>query len=370
MLSSGIIMINGCKESHEVERSQVNLGTSSAVSQPDPSIEASVSQPKPRPITPVTPVKPRPTGMENAPIIKFENPIVDLGRIGPNSKNTCIFKFTNVGKSTLIINKIEKTCGCQDARIKDNKMKYDPDESGEVIVIYSSGSYPSPVMKKLYLHTNDPVTPKAGMTIKAVVELKVSVEPKRMELFLSKENGGSVPLKLKSTDGKPFSIKDIVIDGGAVSFDYDPQAEGTEFSLMPKIDIAKLKQSLNATARIELTHPDCKLLTVTMFAKPCLSVQNQRIMILNSEPGQSTTRDVIITNNCDEVLEIKSISSRNKYMEVVEQQEKDGSIILKVKATVPPRTSNVRRYINDKMTVLFTNDDQVEINFNTWYKLN
>ena len=50
----------------------------------------------------------------NAPEIKFEQEVIDLGEFmqydDPSSK--CEFKFTNIGKEPLIISKCKGSCGC------------------------------------------------------------------------------------------------------------------------------------------------------------------------------------------------------------------------------------------------------------------
>jgi len=49
---------------------------------------------------------------ENAPIIKFEKTSYDFGKITDGEKVTYDFKFTNAGKSPLIISNATASCGC------------------------------------------------------------------------------------------------------------------------------------------------------------------------------------------------------------------------------------------------------------------
>jgi hypothetical protein len=48
----------------------------------------------------------------NAPVMKFEKETHDFGKIKEGDKVTYAFKFTNTGKSPLIIKDAVATCGC------------------------------------------------------------------------------------------------------------------------------------------------------------------------------------------------------------------------------------------------------------------
>lgn len=73
---------------------------------------------------------------ENAPIFKFENEVVDYGEIARNSDGVKILKFTNVGKSPLIITNVKGSCGCTvPTRPKEPIM---PGETGEIQIKYAT----------------------------------------------------------------------------------------------------------------------------------------------------------------------------------------------------------------------------------------
>ncbi|WP_207427220.1 DUF1573 domain-containing protein [Pedobacter sp. SYSU D00535] len=49
---------------------------------------------------------------ENAPVIKYENDTYDFGKATDGEKVAYDFKFTNTGKTPLIISNASATCGC------------------------------------------------------------------------------------------------------------------------------------------------------------------------------------------------------------------------------------------------------------------
>lgn len=62
--------------------------------------------------------------------IKFNETVYDYGNIELNSDGTCEFKFTNEGKSALILSNVRSSCGCTVP-----KWPNDPIKKGEVGVI-------------------------------------------------------------------------------------------------------------------------------------------------------------------------------------------------------------------------------------------
>jgi hypothetical protein len=73
---------------------------------------------------------------ENAPVMKFEKGTHDFGKIKGGDKVTYDFKFTNTGKSPLIITDAIATCGC--TRPEWPKAPVKPGESGNIHVTFDS----------------------------------------------------------------------------------------------------------------------------------------------------------------------------------------------------------------------------------------
>ena len=73
---------------------------------------------------------------ENAPIFKFENEVVDYGEIARNSDGVKILKFTNVGKSPLIITNVKGSCGCTVPTWPKEPIM--PGDSGEIGIKYAT----------------------------------------------------------------------------------------------------------------------------------------------------------------------------------------------------------------------------------------
>ncbi|RFZ90645.1 DUF1573 domain-containing protein [Mucilaginibacter conchicola] len=74
----------------------------------------------------------------NAPVIKLENETHDFGKIKEGDKVTYAFKFTNSGKTPLIIKDAVATCGCTTPEWP--KAPVQPGAAGEIKVTFDSAN--------------------------------------------------------------------------------------------------------------------------------------------------------------------------------------------------------------------------------------
>ena len=111
------------------------------------------------------------TELANAPLFKLASNTVDIGKMKPSTVKDIEFRFTNNGKSDLILRYIRATCGCtaiqqgvtQGAGIK-------PGESSSIKATFNSGGYKGKVTKTIYVYTNDPKNPEVILMLNADVE--------------------------------------------------------------------------------------------------------------------------------------------------------------------------------------------------------
>lgn len=73
---------------------------------------------------------------KDAPVIKFEEEIYDFGKITDGESVMYEFKFTNVGKTPLIISNATATCGCTIPEYPTTPIK--PGKGGKIKVIFNS----------------------------------------------------------------------------------------------------------------------------------------------------------------------------------------------------------------------------------------
>ena len=114
---------------------------------------------------------------DQKPQFKFEKEMINYGKIAQNSNGKRVFVFTNVGKSPLVITKVQASCGCTvPKKPKDPIM---PGEKGEIEVSYDTkrvGGF----SKAITIYSNAK-NPRKVLRIRGMVE-KVSMEKEKSML--------------------------------------------------------------------------------------------------------------------------------------------------------------------------------------------
>lgn len=302
----------------------------------------------------------------------------DFGEIGPSSVNKAEYEFVNQGKGTLLVKNIQSTCGCSRPILTKEDKRYpvpmkepvpfEPGQKGKVEVTYTAGATKGNVTKHLYILTDDPETPRAQLELKARIDVKVVVEPEKIELQFDQENAGIPDLVLKSKDNQAFSIRAITVANKVITVPFDSKEKATEFTLKPEVDIQKLQKFNTGIIQISTDHPQGGKIYVRYNAKPMYELSNPRYILQNITPGEPIIRENLIRSNYGKVAEIESISSRNGYMEI-ESQEQDGNHIkLKIKITPPAQDPPVRRVVTDELKITLKDGYQLSIRCNGWFR--
>ena len=298
------------------------------------------------------------------PEIKFEKLVYDFGEVGPNTKCIGEFKFTNVGEGLLNITKVGRCCGVV---TRLDKMKYEPGESGTLKVEWNSGPRESTMTRKLVVHSNDPNTPAANLTIKAQVQLQIDWEPKRLKFFLDEENAGCSKITISSIDNRPFSITEFKSTVDCITADYDPSAKATKFVLEPKVDIEKLQKSLKGRIIISLDHPMGNRAVILYSVLPKYTVNPPLLIIFNAEPEKPIVRKISVLNNYGKDFEIESLSSENDVvsMKILEKKKIRNGYQLNVEIT-PPADEGKTRF-TDLFSVNIEGGEKLLIRCNGYY---
>ncbi|MBP6386110.1 MAG: DUF1573 domain-containing protein [Pseudarcicella sp.] len=115
-------------------------------------------------------VEPTKVDPENAPVMKFEESSVDLGKLTEGDTIIHVFKFTNTGKSDLVLNNVNASCGCTTPMY--TKEPVAPGEKGEIKVKFNSTNKEGKQNKTVTAYAN--TIPSDNM-----VSFKVEVLPRK-----------------------------------------------------------------------------------------------------------------------------------------------------------------------------------------------
>ncbi|MBN4082886.1 DUF1573 domain-containing protein [bacterium AH-315-A23] len=117
----------------------------------------------------------------NAPEFKFDTEIIDYGKIDQNANGVRVFKFTNVGKSPLIITKIKSSCGCTVPKKPTEPIM--PGETGEIEVKYATNRLGG--FSKMLTITSNASEPIKRLRIKGIVTKPESAIEKKKSIISS-----------------------------------------------------------------------------------------------------------------------------------------------------------------------------------------
>lgn len=111
-----------------------------------------------------------------APRIVFEEPVFDFGMMYQEEEVSYEFAFANQGNGPLRIDRVQSSCGCTAAIATQGEIA--PGESGVISITFRSGRMRSRVTKHVYVESNDPLEPRATLTVTGEVREEVEVVPR------------------------------------------------------------------------------------------------------------------------------------------------------------------------------------------------
>ncbi|MBN2199274.1 MAG: DUF1573 domain-containing protein [Candidatus Aminicenantes bacterium] len=102
------------------------------------------------------------------PKILFEREAWDFGRVKQGDRPEHEFLFRNDGGETLVVSKVETTCGCTAALVSDKKLE--PGQEGRIKVAFATAGYRGRVTKHVFVFSNDPRRSRVQLAVAADVE--------------------------------------------------------------------------------------------------------------------------------------------------------------------------------------------------------
>lgn len=112
------------------------------------------------------------------PGILLEKPVFIFGQVAEGAKVDHTFRFKNSGDAPLVIEKVRSSCGCTAALLTTDVVQ--PGEYGEVKTTFNSSGFSGPVVKTVYLYSNDPLQKMVRFQLQGTVQKEVLLHPARL----------------------------------------------------------------------------------------------------------------------------------------------------------------------------------------------
>jgi hypothetical protein len=129
--------------------------------------------------------------------------------------------------------------------------------------------------------------------------------------------------------------------------------------------MAKLENSLSGRIEIELSHPECRKVTIGVDTLPRYNVF-PRMVIRNAPARQVVTKKIRIQNNYNEDFEIGSVYSKNNTVKFIKGQKLGDGYELELNIT-PPAREGGESYFSDVVVVQIKGQKDLRIPFNGFY---
>ena len=298
------------------------------------------------------------------PEIYFESTTIDFGQVGPGTLCSKELKFHNKGKGTLVIEDIVLCCGVV---ASTDKLNYAPGETGIIKIEFQAPGEIGIFDRKPVVYTNDPVNEKVTLHLYSEVVQKVVWRPEKFKLYLNEENAGCPKITINCIDEQEFAITGIRSTGNCITADYNPTVKKTEHLLDLKVNMEKLPEQMYGEVSILMNHPEGTLATIFFDVVPKYTVSPKPMYVLKAKPNVAKKEIIKIINNYKEDVEIKSTSSKEQYITLLNSKKDGFDYELEVEV-IPPKAEDGAARFTDIFYVDFTNGEQLAINCTGYYE--
>ncbi len=267
---------------------------------------------------PTAPVQPAP----KESVIKFESTSHDFGRIMDTKDVEHIFRFTNTGPTTIVLNEPKGSCGCTVPKL--TKYEFASGEAGEIKVIFKPAGKAGPkntqTITVTYHDSSAPneMQPATTLTVNAEVRTAVTIEPKNSVSFGEVVQGQSAKQIVTVTGITPDF--DVTYASIARSRLFDLKLLGTEVVEVngEKLRQAKAELTLKDTAKrgrlqsivtFRTTDPAVALASIQVDAEVVgdIKVLPPRLNVGAVEPRQNFERSIKVMSRGGKPFKITNI---------------------------------------------------------------
>jgi hypothetical protein len=166
----------------------------------------------------------------DSPIIQFDRPVCNFGRIIAGKPMRHDFRFTNRGNQPLLISQVKLSCGCTKAGRYDKNVA--PGESGKIPISMNTKTLKGKTFKSVIVTTNDPGLPTLRLQLTGEVVPLIEVDP-ALASFGTVENDIKEMrvLTIVNNMDKPLEFTGIQHDSAKFETDLKTLKPGKEFEL-------------------------------------------------------------------------------------------------------------------------------------------
>jgi len=162
----------------------------------------------------------------NAPKIKFTSVKWNFGKVSEGPEVKKLFRFTNLGKSPLRIERVQPSCGCTGAEA-EGRNEIPPGEMGAIRVTYNTKDRPGHAIKTVTVVTNDPMNQNVVLTFEVDVVRDIEIMPAQASFYgVKKGQSRDLQVKVLGKENIPFGVLSARSSNGTVAVTMAALREG------------------------------------------------------------------------------------------------------------------------------------------------
>ena len=243
------------------------------------------------------------------PRLHVEPQEIDLGVIQEGNSFERFLEISNVGDGVLVLEDVKTSCGCTAVAV-DGVVELTAGQSQKVRVTFNSKNMDGDITKKVTITTNDPVTPRVDVNLKANVHKSIRWLPKYFSLNrVGPKDTWEQTARLESDESLGLEVEEAYILGGRLRdkptkiFDLDiqgPKAEGErqvhefDVALIPGGKPQKLSETLIVVTNQPAPHDTLRFAIRGEITGRIRFSPNFAVLRM-VPPGEETTRDITFT---------------------------------------------------------------------------
>ena len=247
------------------------------------------------------------------PKIVFEELKHDFGEAMGVEKVEHIYKFKNDGPGELKVDRVSTTCGCTAALISSKVIP--PGGKGEIKTTFTVGGRQGKQTKHIYVFSNDPLEPKACLTLEGTIIPPLAVEPSNV-MLQDKKSESSRTVKISQTMPEELTIEEPTTRLNLVTAKLrtDPPENGKkrytiEITLKPDLETGRYSENVTVGTNCK-TKPKIEI-PVRITVNGDITASPSRISLGQIAPGQEVTRSITLASTRDQAFTILKIEIDN-----------------------------------------------------------
>jgi len=274
------------------------------------------------------------------PRLVCDEPVHDFGVV-PNAESVDhTFLLCNEGDAPLTIDRVRSSCGCTTTRLGSKVVP--AGGTVELAVKLSLRGRRGRQAKSIYVHSDDPVTPRYKLGIACTVRRDIEVEPAAVFFTYPADKDAVKSVRVVSRSGEPLRVTGVAKSGARF---FDARIDGPDTGQAVDIRLKLLPGAIaggsgrQGAVLLRTDHPSYPELAVPVRAtvrRDVYMVPRQLNLVCSDDPNAvSPVRSILVRSRTGRAFEITAVTPPAPWIEAVTEEVAEGQFRVLLKGLDP-----------------------------------